>query len=100
MAPLADKDCRVREVECRSILNKSGLADYAVNCYAGCEHGCIYCYARFATMFSHPSELWGSFVDVKVFVVLFPFSRRGEVSLTIIFCHFPTLSPIGLVATE
>ncbi len=66
MAPLADKDCRVREVECRSILNKSGLADYAVNCYAGCEHGCVYCYARFVTRFSHPGEQWGSFVDVKV----------------------------------
>jgi DNA repair photolyase len=48
------------------VLNKSGLADYAVNCYAGCEHGCIYCYARFVTRFSHPGEPWGSFVDVKV----------------------------------
>ena len=57
---------RVAEVECRSVLNKSGLADYAVNCYAGCEHGCCYCYARFATRFSHPGEEWGSFVDVKV----------------------------------
>ncbi|OGO44930.1 MAG: hypothetical protein A2Z05_02050 [Chloroflexi bacterium RBG_16_60_22] len=59
------ENCRVREVECRSVLNKSGLADYAINCYAGCEHGCVYCYARFATRFSHPGEPWGSFVDVK-----------------------------------
>jgi len=57
---------RVREVECRSLLNKSGLADYAVNCYAGCGHGCRYCYARFATRFSHPGEDWGGFVDVKI----------------------------------
>ncbi len=57
---------RIREVECRSLLNKSGLADYAVNCYAGCGHGCRYCYARFATRFSHPGENWGDFVDVKV----------------------------------
>jgi DNA repair photolyase len=56
----------IREVECRSLLNKSGLADYAVNCYAGCGHGCRYCYARFATRFSHPGEDWGSFVDVKI----------------------------------
>ena len=63
---LAKDGCRVREVECRSVLNKSGLADYAINCYAGCEHGCVYCYARFATRFSHPGEMWGSFVDVKV----------------------------------
>lgn len=66
MVPLADGGCRVRQVECRSVLNKSGLADYAVNCYAGCEHGCVYCYARFATRFSHPGEPWGSFVDVKI----------------------------------
>jgi len=57
---------RIAEVECRSVLNKSGLADYAVNCYAGCGHGCCYCYARFVTRFSHPREPWGSFVDVKV----------------------------------
>ena len=56
----------MRAVECRSVLNKSGLADYAVNCYTGCEHGCVYCYARFVTRFSHPGEVWGSFVDVKV----------------------------------
>ena len=58
--------CRIAEVECKSVLNKSALANYAVNCYAGCEHGCRYCYARFATRFSHPNEPWGSFVDVKV----------------------------------
>lgn len=58
--------CRINQVQCKSVLNKSGLADYAVNCYAGCEHGCVYCYARFVTRFSHPGEEWGSFVDVKV----------------------------------
>ncbi len=56
----------IREVECKSVLNKSGLADYTVNCYAGCEHGCVYCYARFATRFSHPGEPWGSFVDIRI----------------------------------
>ena len=55
-----------RQVESKSLLNKSGLSDYAVNCYTGCAHGCIYCYARFATRFSHPHEDWGKFVDVKV----------------------------------
>jgi DNA repair photolyase len=62
----AKEDCRLREVQCISVLNRSGLADYAVNCYAGCQHGCVYCYARFATRFSHPGEMWGSFVDIKV----------------------------------
>jgi len=63
---LAAERCKITEIECKSLLNKSGLADYAVNCYAGCEHGCRYCYARFVTRFSHPGEPWGSFVDVKV----------------------------------
>jgi DNA repair photolyase len=65
-AELAEEGCKIVEVECKSVLNKSGLADYAVNCYAGCEHGCRYCYARFVTRFSHPGEPWGNFVDVKV----------------------------------
>ena len=66
MTPSAKEGCQACEVECRSVLNKSGLSDYAVNCYTGCEHGCVYCYARFVTRFSHPGEPWGSFVDVKV----------------------------------
>ncbi|MFW6057115.1 MAG: radical SAM protein [Chloroflexota bacterium] len=36
-----------------------------MNPYAGCEHACVYCYARFATRFSHPREPWGSYVDVR-----------------------------------
>ena len=56
---------RYNQVECKSLLNKSGLSDYAVNCYSGCGHGCVYCYARFATRFAHPREEWGSFVDIK-----------------------------------
>jgi DNA repair photolyase len=54
-----------RKVACKSLLNKSGISDYAVNCYSGCAHGCVYCYARFTTRFTHPHEPWGSFVDIK-----------------------------------
>lgn len=56
----------ISEIEAKSLLNKSGIADWAINCYAGCAHACSYCYARFATRFTHPQERWGSFVDVKV----------------------------------
>jgi DNA repair photolyase len=42
---------KVREVECKTLLTKSGLADYTINCYTGCEHGCRYCYARFMMKF-------------------------------------------------
>ena len=56
---------KYNKVEAKSILNKSGISDYAVNCYSGCAHGCVYCYARFATRFAHPRQDWGSFVDIK-----------------------------------
>ena len=59
-------DLRVREVTVKSIISPSKLATYCLNPYAGCQHGCIYCYARFATRFSHPKEEWGSFVDVRI----------------------------------
>jgi DNA repair photolyase len=58
----------VREIECKSILTKSGIegVDYAINPYVGCGHGCIYCYAIFMKRFTGHKEEWGTFVDVKV----------------------------------
>ncbi len=56
----------VREVVCKTILNHSGLSDYSLNCYTGCGHACVYCYARFMQRFHPHDEPWGAFVDVKV----------------------------------
>jgi DNA repair photolyase len=58
----------VNQIECRSILNKSGIPgiDYALNPYVGCEHACVYCYADFMRRFTGHREPWGTFVDVKV----------------------------------
>lgn len=56
----------LREISAKSILNKSGITDYAVNCYTGCSHSCIYCYARFMKRFSGHEEPWGRFVDAKI----------------------------------
>ena len=56
----------VKETECRSVLSKSKIADYTVNCYTGCLHGCVYCYARYMKRFTGHDEPWGRFVDVKV----------------------------------
>ena len=58
----------VREVECKSILNRSSIpgVDYSLNPYVGCAHGCIYCFADFMRRFTDHREPWGSFVDVKV----------------------------------
>jgi DNA repair photolyase len=56
----------VRETKCKTILNPSGISDYCLNCYTGCAHGCVYCYARFMQRFHPHPEPWGEFVDVKV----------------------------------
>jgi len=59
---------RVREIFSKTILSRSRIygVDYALNPYLGCQHGCVYCYARFMAKGVHRGEEWGSFVDVKV----------------------------------
>ena len=56
-----------KSIEVRGILTKSNLpvADYSVNPYVGCAHGCKYCYASFMKRFANHPEPWGEFVDVK-----------------------------------
>jgi len=56
----------VREVRCKSLLNRGGIDEYSFNCYTGCTNGCVYCYARFMQRFHPHDEPWGKFVDVKV----------------------------------
>lgn len=53
----------IREVGCKTVLSKSGIADYCANCYRGCSHACAYCYAP---AILREKRKWGSFVDVKV----------------------------------
>jgi DNA repair photolyase len=56
----------IKEVYAKTILSNSKVADYAINPYVGCEHGCTYCYARFMKRFTGHREPWGMFVDVKI----------------------------------
>ena len=58
----------VREVHCRSALNRTKIPgfDYCMNPYGGCAHGCVYCYASFMCRFSGHEEVWGKYLDVKV----------------------------------
>ena len=56
----------VREILARAILSRSRVFEYTVNAYAGCGHGCSYCYARFMKRFSGHKEPWGQYVDVKI----------------------------------
>lgn len=57
----------VREKKVKSILTKSPVHDgYTANPYAGCEHNCLYCYAKYLPEWTgHEGERWGEYVDVK-----------------------------------
>lgn len=57
---------KVREIKAKSILSQSKVYDYALNPYVGCQHGCVYCYAKFMKRFTGHQEAWGDFVDVKI----------------------------------
>ena len=57
---------KIREISCKTILNKSKLSDFTLNCYVGCSHRCLYCYARYMKKFKDRPEDWGDFVDVKI----------------------------------
>jgi len=54
-------------IEVREALSKSNLPDldYTLNPYFGCEHSCIYCYAREYTPDKEVSENWGNIIKVK-----------------------------------
>ncbi len=65
-ASQASQGVVVRETPCKTVLNKTSIGDYSLNCYTGCAHGCVYCYARFMQRFHPHSEPWGRFVDIKV----------------------------------
>ncbi len=57
----------VKEIQVKSVMTKSNLpvADFSVNPYVGCIHGCKYCYASFMKRFTNHPEPWGEFIDVK-----------------------------------
>jgi DNA repair photolyase len=56
----------IREIEARTILSKSQIFEYTLNAYGGCQHSCLYCYAKFMKRFTGHREPWGSYVDVKI----------------------------------
>ena len=57
---------KIREITAKSILSASQVSDYALNPYVGCQHACVYCYAKFMKRFTGHRENWGEFVDVKI----------------------------------
>ena len=57
---------KIKEIHAKNILSKSKVFDYALNPYVGCEHACLYCYAKFMKRFTGHREGWGQFVDAKI----------------------------------
>ncbi len=59
---------KINTIQCKTLLTKSRLpeADYCINPYVGCLHGCIYCYGRFMKRFTGHDEPWGNFLDIKI----------------------------------
>lgn len=59
---------KINELQAKSVLTKSGLpgTDWVINPYNGCLFGCMYCYAAQIARWKHPTEQWGSYLDVKL----------------------------------
>lgn len=56
----------VRYVKVKSLLSPTKLgADFVINPYVGCPHGCVYCYAACMRGAAERGEPWGSYLDVK-----------------------------------
>jgi len=60
---------KIIKVKAKSIFTKTKLpgAEWVLNPYVGCEHNCLYCYAKFINRW-RPTDYdkWGSWVEVKV----------------------------------
>lgn len=68
---------KISEIHSKPVLLPSKIYDHVVDPYAGCRHGCVFCYARFMKRFTGHKEPWGEFVDVKVVA---PDLQRREIT--------------------
>lgn len=96
-----------KRVRISSALSKSGLydLDYAYNPYAGCAHGCLYCYARCFTRYKDAAEKWGEVVYVKenaVEVLLREArrARRGVVGISTITDPYQPVEAVERLARK
>ena len=58
----------IKKIKTKNVITKSNLpvCDFSVNTYIGCTHSCKYCYASFMKRFTKHNEMWGEFIDVKI----------------------------------
>ncbi len=75
---------KIVEREAKSLYTKTKIPtlDYTVNQYVGCQHACLYCYAKFINKWKNHGE-WGSWVEVKKNAPILARKRvRGKVSMS------------------
>lgn len=75
----------MKEVSVKSVMTKPNLpvADYSVNPYVGCAHGCKYCYASFMKRFYDAglqttcfiSPIFPGLTDLKEII---PFAKKKK----------------------
>lgn len=59
-----------KELRAASALGRSAICDYCFNPYVGCEHGCLYCYARFSgRLVAHGLLDWGNYLYYRSNIV-------------------------------
>jgi len=58
----------IKEVKVKSVLSRSRIyaVDYSINPYIGCEHACVYCFARHMCNKPEVRRNWGKLVYVKI----------------------------------
>ena len=73
------------EMQSKTIVNNVESKDvgmgYSMNPYAGCEHGCIYCYAR------NVHEYWGYSAVPGIVWECFPHSSHRYLLRVLLFFH-------------
>ena len=60
---------KVIKIQAKEIFTKTKLpgADWVINQYVGCEHQCLYCYAKFIGKWKPKSYgVWGKWVEAKI----------------------------------
>ncbi|MBU1144884.1 MAG: radical SAM protein [Firmicutes bacterium] len=61
---------KVKTIQAKSFMTKTNIggSDFTCNPFIGCQHGCIYCYAKYMLNGRDTNEIWGSFVEVKQYL--------------------------------
>ena len=69
MSAITYKEIKLIKTQAKEIFTKTKLpgCDFVINQYVGCEHNCLYCYAKFIAKWK-PAEYgkWGTWIEAKI----------------------------------